>query len=524
MTRLGNHQPTFEDLELLAEVSQLLTEIDLDNVLNLVISLVARAVGASRASLFLHADGKIDWNHIFTMRNLSGDESVKVVSRVLDKGFAGWVYRNKRGDIITDTQTDDRWITFKEDTLKMRSALCVPFMNEGDVLAVVTLVHEEVAHFTPYHLRLMTIIANQASIAVRNAQLFSRLNNQRRQLETILNSIGDALIVLDDKGKIALANPIALDLLNADERFVTGESLASFISYDNVFEPIAEIVSAGLTGNERWAFETRSERRKTDYRVTMALWREGDALGYVVVMHDITQLQDLSRFKDEMLRVASHDLRSPLALITGYADMITIDTPDASSPVHEYAHIIKSSVERMGGLIEDLLRIERVRTSPLELQEKTDLEALAKVVVVNMRFSAEAKQQQLIPKIALSGIPKIMADSVLVRQAMENLVSNAIKYTPSGGKITINASHDEHNFYFSVVDTGIGIPSEHQKFVFESFYRVPTVANTQKGSGLGLSLVKNVIARHGGDVWLKSEEGKGSEFGFWLPLRTQPTA
>jgi PAS domain S-box-containing protein len=524
MVALQENQPTFEDLELLAEVSQLLTEVELDTVLNKVIGLAARAVGASKASLFLHADGQVDWAHIFTMRRLTGDESVRVVSRVLDEGFAGWVYRNRVGDIISDTQNDDRWIVFKNDPVIVRSAMCVPFINEDRVVAVVTLVHEEPNHFTPYHLRLLTIIANQATIAIRNAQLVNSLTQQRRQLQTILQSISDALIVLGDQGYIVLVNETALHLLG-QSRFedALATHIMEYVKSDSVFEPILEIINAGLSNNERWSFETTSERLKLDYQVTMSLWKEPlvGIMGYVVVLHDITTLKDLSRFKDEMLRVASHDLRSPLALITGYADMILMDVP-SPSPVYEYVDIIKKSVERMGSLIEDLLRVERIRSNPIELVAEIDPEAVVKQVMVNMRFSADAKKQTLEAKLQLVGVNKIMADTVLLRQAMENLVANAIKYTLSGGKITVKSYYDAERFYFLVEDTGIGIPSEHQKFVFESFYRVPSVAQQEKGSGLGLSLVKNVIVRHGGDVWLESTFGKGSQFGFWVPLVSRP--
>jgi signal transduction histidine kinase len=172
----------------------------------------------------------------------------------------------------------------------------------------------------------------------------------------------------------------------------------------------------------------------------------------------------------------------------------------------------------MGGLIDDLLRVERIRSNPLELQEKVNPETLVKQVAVNMRLSAEAKGQTFETKIQLKNVPTLMADTVLLRQAMENLVSNAIKYTPKGGKITIRATFDAERFHFSVQDTGIGIAPEHQKFVFESFYRVPSLAQQEKGSGLGLSLVRNVVLRHDGDVWLESEVNKGSVFGFWLPF------
>lgn len=514
-------QDTFEGLALLAEVSQLLTDVELDKVLNKVIRLIAGAVGASKSSLFLSQDGSIDWEHLFTMRNLTSDESVKVVTRVLDEGFAGWVTRHKRGDIIEDVTKDERWIVFPDDPPSNRSALCVPFLDGDEVLAVVTLVHEEVGYFTTYHLRLLTIIANQVVIALRNAQLFKRLTVQRKHLETVLTSISDALIVLNPHGVITLANPSALRILNAaSEQDVIGKPLELFSERDRMFEPIVEIVRAELHQNERWTFETRTENLQKDYQVTMGKWREHEREnGFVVVLHDITTLRDLSRFKDEMLRVATHDLRSPLALISGYADMVTMDLPDPHSPIHDYISVIKRSVERMQTLVEDLLRVERVRSTPLELHERTDLEALVKTVIVNMRLQTDAKQQKLETVLELKGVPRVVADTVLLRQSMENLVNNAVKYTPSGGIITIRASYDDERFYFSVRDTGIGIAPEHQKYVFESFYRVPDVPVSEKGNGLGLSLVRNVVTRHNGDVWLVSEVGKGSEFGFWLPLK-----
>jgi len=525
MTELNKQpkQPTFEDLELLAEVSQLLTIGDLDRVLNQVIHLAMRAVGATKVSLFLHDQDDVIWSHIFTMRDLPYDKAISVVSQVLDDGFAGWVQKNKRADIIYDTATDDRWITFPDDEVVIGSVLCVPFMHQDEVIAVVTLVHPEPHHFENYHLRLMTIIANQATNAIRNAQLVSTLRYKNRQLQTILQSIRDIMLVVDVDGRIVLANASANNLIGQQGEKIIGRLLSDFVVFDEVFTPIVEIIQADLSQNEQWLFETRSERAQVDYQVTMSLWKDAERgmMGYVIVMHNITTLHDLHRFKDEMLRVATHDLRSPLALISGYAEMIAFDAGENDPAIQEYIDIIKSSVERMGKLLEDLLRIERIRNSPLELHEQTDLESLVKVVMVNMRPSAKAKSQQFSATIELKEIPKIVADPVLLRQAMENLISNAIKYTPEEGRIGARAYFDDEEFHFFVQDNGIGIPSEHLPYLFESFYRVTHESNRQKGSGLGLSLVKNVVARHGGRVWVKSQLGKGSRFGMTLPLKKQ---
>ncbi|MDQ7025185.1 MAG: ATP-binding protein [Anaerolineae bacterium] len=518
------NQPTFEDLELLAEVSQLLTVVDLDSVLQKVVQLAGQAVGASKTSLFLHNDEHIDWKHIITMRDLPPDKSVKVVNQVMGDGFAGWVYRNKRGDIISDTEADDRWIVFPDDLLVTRSAMCVPFMYEGTIIAMITLVHEKPNQFRPYHLRLMEIIANQATIAIRNAQLFNRVNVQRQQLEVVLQAITDVLLVLDEHGKIRMVNNAALPLLGATSHdAVIGQALASFAIGDDVIAPIVEIIKAALVEQNRWAFETRSDHHQTDYQVTMAVWEDPqhEQRGYVVVMHNVTTLHDLSRFKDEMLRVATHDLRSPLALISGYADMVRLDIGDPEHIVNEYVNIIKTTTETMSSLVDDLLRVERVRASPLELREQTDMTSLVKVVIVNSRPFAKVKNITFETDIQLDGVPRIVADPVLIRQSMENLVSNAFKYTPENGLVTVRAHFDAKKFYFAVEDNGIGIPKEHQAYVFESFYRVEQARYKEKGSGLGLSLVKNVIVRHDGEVWVKSEEGKGSRFGFWLPLKAK---
>lgn len=220
-----------------------------------------------------------------------------------------------------------------------------------------------------------------------------------------------------------------------------------------------------------------------------------------------------------MLRVASHDLRSPLSLIVGYIDLIGLDLPE-DSPLQQYLDVVRRSTERMNTLLDDLLRVERVRNSPLELQEEIDVAKLVRVVLVNMRPSAEAKKQRLNSDVQLDNAPKFIADAVLIRQSMENLISNAIKYTPEGGEISVKAYIENERFYFTVTDTGIGIPQEHLSHIFESFYRVPhETTSAEKGTGLGLSLVKNVIERHDGEVWVTSEVGQGSTFGFWLPLK-----
>lgn len=529
MTEL-NQRPSLEDFELLAEVSQMLTVLDQDRVLERVIELMANAVGASKVSLILRPEYVDDWRQIF-VKHLSTDQldeepdqpqSIHFAQRVLDKGLAGWVFRHKQGTIVYDTRQDERWYVFPDSNSNARSVLCVPFLYNGEVLAVLTMLDPEPNHFNDYHLRLMTIVANQATVAVRNAQLFNQMLQQQQQLETILHAIPDYLLVLDEAGKILLLNDSAARLLNGGNAptGTMGQPLANYVHVDSMFSSIVSTLEKPLQGAQTWSFETRSERQRRDYLVTISAWQHPatEMAGHMVMLRDITTMRDLNRFKDEMLKMASHDLRSPLALIVGYCSLIALDTPEESS-THEYLNAIQRATERMQGLLDDLLRVEQIRKSPMELHQKVEFLHLVETAVENTRPAAEQKRHQLETEFWLDGAPPVTINPVLIREAIENLISNAIKYTSEGGRICVRAYMQDNQMHFNVEDNGIGIPKEHLPRIFETFYRAKQVGSEGvEGRGLGLSLVKTIIERHGGEVWVESKQGSGSRFGFWIPV------
>ncbi len=513
------HQPTFEDLELLAEVSQLLTLLDLDNVLKEVIDLMRARVGADKASLMLLDGQDIDWQHLILMRDLDMGESIQVVKQVLDESLEGWVIRERQGTIVYDAQTDRRWRVFPHWTYQAGSALCVPFIHNDDVVAVLTLVHTQPDHFEERHLRMMTIVANQATVAIRNAQLYHHAQSQQRQLEAVLQAIPVVLLVLDDIGKILLINAAGAELLSGTPYNIIGQYLEDFAQADRGLTPVLEIVKNPEASGRFWSFETRSELHKLDFTVSVSMWETRNTVGYAVVMYDVTTSRDLHRFKDELLKVASHDLRSPLSLISGYCDLIGEDLPEDRAHLREYLQVIERSVDRMNGLLDDMLRVEQVRSSPLELREPVDLNDIVATVLDHTHPLADQKQQMFRVHLPREPLPTIHADRVQIREAMDNLVGNAIKYTPSGGRITVIAYTKDGYFHFVVEDNGVGIPEEHLTRIFDSYYRAKQEGTEGiEGTGLGLSLVKAVVERHAGEVWVRSEPGVGSQFGFWLPL------
>jgi PAS domain S-box-containing protein len=519
---VSQQTPTFEDLELLVEISQLLTLQDLNTVMERVIDMTGDAVGAQKTSLFLINGVEVDWNHIFTARSLDEVESIRVVSIVLDEGLAGWVVRNRAPALVADTSTDDRWVVLPDDERPVGSAMCVPLILDDEVIAVLTLDYPEPNHFTDYQLRLMTIITNQASVAIRNAQLFKRLLEQQRQLEVVLRSVPDVLLVTDADTRILLMNSGATELLGLESIEAGQGQLVTDLARESdvLTQMLLQLENRPLKYGEEISFETRSDRRQRDYAVTVARWmgEAGVFGGNVVIMHDVTTLRDLFRFKDEMLRIASHDLRTPLSTISGYAGMLEYDTPE-DSPLREYTEAINRSVNRMNTLLEDLLQVRQIDEKGLNLEANTFMIDLVRPVYQGALLDARQKQQTVHADVRIDESVRGHVDPMLLRQAMENFASNAIKYTPNGGEITIRAYVRDEKFHFEVQDNGIGIPEDSIPHLFESFYRVNPKANVSiNGAGLGLSLVKSIVERHQGEVWVESEVEKGSLFGLWLPL------
>lgn len=513
---------TYTDFELLAEVSQLLTVIDLDRVLERVIDLAKRAVGADRASVFLYSAEHRRWQRLVTMRPLNAEQSRVAVATVLDQGLAGWVLRHKRGTIVYDTEQDERWFVFPDDTIPARSAICLPLLSNDQVTALITLIHAEPNHFNEHHLRLLTIIGNQIAVAVRNAQLVNRLLEQQQQLAAILRAIPDVLLVINERGQILLLNDEASKLLDTtDSESLVGQSIRQLLAIDSAFAPLEALLNDDDTTREgTWTFDSRSDRYRQDFHVTVAPWRHPFEAsgGHVIVMHDVTQMRDLNRFKSEMLKLAGHDLRSPLALIVGYSELIEMDTTDPNSPILDYLATIRRSTRRMGGLLDDLLRVEEIRSSPDELLRMTAFTDLLDMVVDSARLLAQSKQQHVIVHNDVADLPPLKLDPVLIREAMENYATNAIKYTEPGGTITLRAHADGRHLHFIVEDTGRGIAEKDVPKVFDWGYRSKRADDdTVDGKGFGLSLVKSIIERHRGDVWVESEPGVGSRFGFWLP-------
>ncbi len=508
------------ELDLLSEVSQLLTEFDMNRTLGRVIRRVATAVGATRAHLALHPNFEVDWRQIYYTDRLDPDRVFTAEVGGLDTGLAGRVAREGRGIIVADVAAEEHRDLANNNLKGVKSALAVPFIYNQDMMAVLTLYHPKPAHFTETHLKLVQIVTNQTAVAIHNARLENHVRSREHQFEAVLHAVDSMMLVLDTQGKVLMMNAAVARFLNLPEDSQNADlNLRDLAQDDTTFDFVQRVIES--PGNEnRWVFKARSERRKRDFDGLMSVWEnvlQGQS-GYVVMLHDVTTMLELDRFKNDMLRMASHDLKTPLALIAGYCAIMEMDIPEDLTGVRQHLTNVQKTVERMDNLLDDLLRFQKVQTSPLELHERLSVTSLLNTVLEHSQDVARRKGHRLVTDF--HHLPEgIIADPVMLREAMENLVNNAIKYTPDGGQITVRAFSEDSRFHFVVEDNGIGLGPEHMPRLFTSFYRAKQPGTERiEGTGVGLSLVKAVIERHQGDVWVESQLGEGSKFGFWLPL------
>lgn len=515
MPQTANLDRLNQEVLVLANTAKLLTSLDIDEVLSETLALLIETLGAERGSFFLISQNGKSAERFIIKRDLPPERSQTVVDQVLSEGLAGWVYRHKQSALIADAEKDERWVYLPDDPSATRSVLCVPFIYDAVILGIMTLEHHNPDQFNASDVRLATTIANQAAIALRNAHLFDQVETQERQINAVLQSTLEPILTITPDGVVRLANQTALEMIGQPESRVVGQPLSRLTS-----NPLLPEVAARLEdGHTR--IELRDDDNHRDYVVQISSWRSGDGteLGRVIVFNDITLLKDLSRLKTQMLQMTSHDLKNPLGIIMGYAEMMLMELePD---DMHfEYVADIARVAQRMQDMITQLLNLERIEQAAQGEGTLFNPLPLIEDILNDLRRQFEQKQQTLTytPPVEC---PDLHGDPAQIREAFKNLIENASKYTPEGGTaiIHVGLDHEQRRFMFAVEDNGYGIPDGLQPRIFERFYRAKQPgAERITGTGLGLSLVKAVVERHGGHVWFKSAAGEGSTFGLWLPV------
>lgn len=431
----------------------------------------------------------------------------------LTEGLAAQVLRTGQPYLVRDTQQEPNYIPAVNAAI--RSVLLTPLKTARHVSGVMTFESLAVDAFSAEEVSALTVLTDQAAIAAENAALLIAAQRERQRVSAILQSTRDVVLLIDTADRVQLLNPAAEQLLCVSAAAAVGHPIEQLLTFPSVLEAYQRHASA----SEEQSFEAILPNEQT-YLVTITIAKDetGARLGRVLVMRDVTYLKRMDQFKSQMVQMASHDLRTPLGVAIGYLDLLKDDLQPAT-PFRERAlQGLDAALNRIQTLVTELLDLERVESGVDRLHVKADVGNLAAEVVAEFEEIAQARRQQL--EFTLQrDLPLIVGDPTRLKQAIVNLVNNAVKYTPDGGSIWVRVQPDDQRILIEVQDTGYGIPAAAQAKLFQRFYRVgiPGAENIT-GTGLGLSLVKAIVEQHGGRVSAESEEGKGSTFRIWLPI------
>ncbi len=338
---------------------------------------------------------------------------------------------------------------------------------------------------------------------------------ERTRLASILDSMREGVVVVDDQGVIESANPAASEMLGTAGVVEPGMQLTSLTNHPDVTGVVVGAIESGqpttaeieLFDNQRtlMALATPFPRPGTQ--------PESQSVRALLLLTDLTDIRRLDTTRREFVSNASHELRTPLAGIRASAETLergAIDDPQGRA---KFLQMIREDVERMDALIGEMLELSRLETGESALEfENVEPKALAESAVE--RFSAIARESSLeLRSIVSDELPLVSVDSEKIGQVFSNLISNAIKWTPPGGKITVSGWEDDAMVWFSVADTGQGIQPEHLPHIFERFFKTDA-ARSQPGAGLGLSISRHIVDAHHGAISATSTSGEGSEFTF----------
>jgi two-component system phosphate regulon sensor histidine kinase PhoR len=340
--------------------------------------------------------------------------------------------------------------------------------------------------------------------------------DERGNLATVLTNLTDGVVMTDAEEKLLLTNPAAERLFNFKKENVNGHPLIEAVHDYEIDEIVKKCLS---TTHEQTA---QLETNGRFIRVIAVPITTGRSYSTLVLFQDLTELRNLQTMRRELIGNISHDLRTPIAGIKAMVETLQDTAIDDKQVALDFLTRINGEVDRLTQMVTELTELSHIETGKAELRRvPTNLNYLIEEVVGQMRPQAESKPVTITTDFN-SNLPVIKVDKDRIRQTLTNLVHNAIKFNNPGGKVTITTTFDNESAIVSMSDTGIGISKEDLPHIFERFYKADK-ARSQGGSGLGLAIAKHTIQAHGGNISVKSEEGKGTTITFDLPLNTKPT-
>lgn len=353
-------------------------------------------------------------------------------------------------------------------------------------------------------------------MAQKLAKQIRKRNRERDRLHTVLHVMSDGVIMLNRHDYVSMINPAAARILNTSPEEALNQSFVQVVRDYRIADVWLQCTQENSEHSAN--FELTPE---TYLRVSVTPYLRGAANGYLVLLQDFSHLHRLETVRRDFVSNISHELRTPLASIKALVDTLRDGAIEDPPAAERFLQRMEVEVDEMTQMVQELLELSRIESgqAPLRLFP-TAVATLVEPAVERLRPQAERAELMLSVAIPET-MPQVMVDADRIRTVVLNLVHNAIKFTPAGGKVTVSATLGDEVVVVSVSDTGSGIPADDLSRIFERFYKTDR-ARTGGGTGLGLAIAKHIIHAHNGQIWAESVEGRGSTFSFTLPLVNLP--
>jgi signal transduction histidine kinase len=475
---------------------------------------------------------------ITVVRQVDSGKELPGGSFPLGSGFTSQVIRTREPLLIRRWSEDGPHVRVQYATDRAglpESGMTVPLLIAGRVVGFLSLQSYRAGAYDERDLAIFEAIATQVAAAVEGRRHSAEVDDefQRRlsQLEAVLAGMSDALLIVDAAGRLVRLNRAARELLGVDEStggIVLGEPLDGELSSwwpggsPELGTALRPLVSAVRRGEPLSDVEVETQaggRRVLSFSSTPLRDAAGELRGGIVVFRDITSRRIVERLKDEVLQIASHDLKTPVTVMKGYARRLRRRLEQGTVDAEELAaglSTIDQESDHLVSLLDLLLDFSMVEAGRLELERRlADIVPLARGALASVGATTERHQ------VALDAHAEAVAecDAARIEQVLLNLLANAVKYSPDGGTVSVSVRADEADVTVSVRDEGIGIDPGEIGLIFERFYRAEG-ARRLEGSGLGLYICRAIVSAHGGQIWAESDgPGCGSRFSFSLPRR-----
>lgn len=361
-----------------------------------------------------------------------------------------------------------------------------------------------------------------AAMNVMAAQLRERVrtvDRQRSELDAVLSSMAEGVLAVDDKECVISLNRAAADLFGAHMDVARGRDIREIVRNPKIHECVRRMLAEGEPFEENVVLGG-AEERHLRVSVTGLRGEQGRRIGVLLVLQDITQLHRLERARSDFVANVSHEIRTPITSIKGYAETLVNEPQDDPERVRHFIEVIARQADRLAALVDDILSLaalERSETAQDAVLEPMTLRPVIEASIQTCTPKAASKNVRLVA--ACDEDIEVVAHAALLEEAIVNLIDNAAKYSRPDGEVRIEAARSAGTIEIRVRDSGAGIASEHLPRIFERFYRVDRARSRKLGgTGLGLAIVKHIVALHHGSVTVESVLGKGSCFTIHLPL------